>query len=257
MSEGAEEVLHRLISASGDWSRRKAQDLILDGRVKVDGQLVIDKAARVSPQSDIRVDGKRIRAAKVDYLILNKPTGYVTTMADPHARQTVADLIRDTGAKVKPVGRLDKDTEGLLILTNDGDLAFRLTHPRYGIEKEYEVEVAGDLTEAAILKLEKGIRVEGRLTAPAAVPRETVRLRDSRTAFRIILHEGRKRQVREMCLAVGHPVKKLRRVRIGPLVMRNLPKGACRRLSKPEVDALKREVGLLKPDKPRHMPTEP
>jgi 23S rRNA pseudouridine2605 synthase len=247
VQEAADLIVHRRIAASGLWSRRKAQALIVEGRVEVDGHIVIDKAARCSADAIIRVNGKRIEAARIRYLALNKPTGYVTTLADPYAKRTVAELIAQTGAMVKPVGRLDKDTEGLLLLTNDGDLAFRLTHPKFGIEKEYEVTVRGVIPEIALAKLEAGVYIEGGKTAPAEAPREKVHVKEGKTTFHLVVHEGRKHQVRLMCFAVGFPVQRLRRVRIGPVGLRGLPKGACRDLSAQEIKALKSAAGLQSP----------
>lgn len=245
MPDGAEDLLHKRIAASGLWSRRKAQTLIQEGRVTVDGETILNKAARVVSGASVRVDGRKVEAAKVRYLVLNKPKGYVTTLSDPHARRTVMELLEGVNAKLKPVGRLDKDTEGLLLFTNDGELAARLTHPRYGIEKEYEVTVRGEIPEDTFARLEKGVFIEGGKTAPAAIPRSTVRLEERATTFHLVIHEGRKHQVRLMCLAVGFPVKKLRRMRVGPIVLKGLPKGACRFLDAKEVEALKRAVGMV------------
>ncbi|MBI5705482.1 MAG: rRNA pseudouridine synthase [Armatimonadetes bacterium] len=244
MQDDAKEVLHKLISATGVWSRRKAQDLIVEGRVKVDGWLITNKAERVPVGAQVLVDGKPIEKARMRYLALNKPAGVTTTMSDPHAKRTVGDLVRELGVPVKPVGRLDADTEGLLLLTNDGDLAFRLTHPSFGIEKEYEVEVVGEVTSATMDKLEKGIYLEGKRTAPTQIARDAVHVKDGRTKLRIVLHEGRKRQIRQMFLFMGHPVKKLRRMRIGGVRLRGLPKGTFRDLDGGEVRSLRLAVGL-------------
>lgn len=232
------ERLHKRIAASGICSRRAAETMILEGRVAVNGKQVRELGVKVGPADVVTVDGNELGVAKLHYVIMNKPAGYVTTLADPHAKRTVADLMPDLGVQLKPVGRLDKETEGLLLCTNDGPLALRLTHPRYGVEKEYQVAVAGRLSDQAIKQLTKGVWIEGGRTAPAKVDRPFFDENKNMTFFQLTIHEGRKRQVRQMCLAVGAPVKKLKRVRFGPLVLHKLPKGTCRALGKVEVDAL-------------------
>lgn len=253
------ERLHKRIAASGLCSRRAAEKRILEGRVAVNGEVVRTLGYKVAAEDVIAVDGKVVGVAKLHYVILNKPVGYVTTLADPHAKRTVADLMPDLGVQLKPVGRLDKDTEGLLLCTNDGDLALRLAHPRYGVEKEYQVAVEGQMTEMAERQLRKGIWIQGGKTAPAKVEGVFYDEKKKWTFFRITIHEGRKRQVREMCMAVGFPVKKLRRVRFGPLVLHKLPKGSCRALGKVEVDALWDAVkgGETSAPKPKAMVKKP
>ncbi len=236
--------LHKRIAAAGICSRRAAEKLILEGRVSVNGVKIEELGFKVSETDDVVVDGKRLETAKLHYVVLNKPKGYVTTLSDPHAKRTVKDLTPDLGVPLKPVGRLDKDTEGLLLLTNDGALAMRLTHPRFGIEKEYQVAVEGNLSEAAIQRLRKGIYIEGGKTAPAKVERVYFDEKKGWTFFRMTIHEGRKRQIREMAMAVGHPVTKLRRVRFGPLQLARLPRGQCRTLGVQDVDQLYQEAGL-------------
>lgn len=243
MNETAER-LHKRIAASGLCSRRAAEKMILEGRVAVNGQEIRELGVKVLPVDVVAVDGKPIGVAKLHYVILNKPAGYVTTLADPHAKKTVAELMPDLGVQLKPVGRLDKETEGLLLCTNDGPLALRLTHPRYGVEKEYQVAVDGNLSEQARKQFAKGVWIEGGKTAPAKIERVFFDETKNITLFRMTIHEGRKRQVRQMCLSVGHPVRKLKRVRFGPLQLHKLPKGTCRALGKVEVDALKKAVGL-------------
>ena len=199
---------------------------------------------KVSDTDRVFVDDRPLKETKTYTLLMNKPIGYVTTMKDPHGRRTVIELLPDMGATLRPVGRLDMDSEGLLLFTNDGELANRLTHPRYGLEKEYEVIVEGSPAEASLDKLRKGIWiVEGGKTAPAKV--EKVQTPERTTSvLRITIHEGRKRQVRLMFEAIGHPVRSLKRVRIGPLKLHQLPRGGCRMLGKMEVDKLKKIVGL-------------
>jgi 23S rRNA pseudouridine2605 synthase len=165
------ERLHKRIAASGLCSRRAAEKLIAEGRVQVDGHVVTEMGVQVGPESRIAVDGRPLGASPKKYAILNKPKGYVTTLADPHAKRTIKDLMPEVGVALKPVGRLDKDTEGLLLLTNDGELALRLTHPRFGVEKEYQVMVEGRLDDKARGRLESGLYVEGRKTSPAQVDR--------------------------------------------------------------------------------------
>jgi 23S rRNA pseudouridine2605 synthase len=241
LSEGAER-LHKFLANCGVASRRKAEDLIRDGRVAVNGGIVAVAGAKVSPGDVVQVDGREVRRPRLSYVLLNKPKGVVTTMEDPHGRRTVAQLLPDVGAPLKPAGRLDQDTEGLLICTNDGELAMRLTHPRYGVEKGYLAVVQGAPSDRALESLREGVVIEGRRTARARV--EALRIGQDRSTIRLVVREGRKRQVRLMLQAVGHPVLELRRVRIGPVVARGLALGACRPLTQPEVLALRRLVGL-------------
>ncbi len=238
------ERIQKRIAASGFCSRRQAEALIAAGRVAVNGVVVDRLGSKVGPQDVVSVDGKPLPSAELVFLAMNKPKGFVTTVSDPHAERTVMELLPELKAAVKPVGRLDKDTEGLLLFANDGELIHRLTHPRYGVEKEYEVEAKGHVSDSALARLEAGVVVEGSKTAPARIPRKSVRRKAGKTALRIVVHEGRKRQVRLMFEAIGHPVAKLRRVRFGPLLLHRLPRGACRMLSRVEVDSLYKAVGL-------------
>lgn len=243
------ERLQKILSAAGVASRRAAERLILDGRVSVNGRVVSGLGSKADPVADdIRVDGRRVRAAAVRrrYLLLNKPRGYVTTRRDPQGRRTVMELLRGVREAVYPVGRLDYDSEGLLLLTNDGDLAAALTHPRHEVERVYEVRVAGVPDARALDRLRRGIVLDGRRTAAAAVKLvHGARDRSATTAvLEMTLREGRNRQVRRMCEAVGHPVQRLKRVRIGPITDAGLRPGAVRDLTPDEVRALKRAVGL-------------
>lgn len=244
-SDSKEERLHKRIAASGLCSRRAAEELIREGRVEVNGEVVIEMGVKVSPEDEVRVDGRPIGVAKAYTLIMNKPVGYLTTLSDPQGRPTVKKLLPTLGALVKPVGRLDMDTEGLLLFTNDGLLAQRLAHPRFGVEKEYQATVQGIPEEEALDRLRKGVYIEeGGKTAPAKVQRVHEDRRHGTAVLRITIHEGRKRQVRLMFEAIGHPVLALKRIRIGPLVLKNLPAGACRMLGKVELDKLRQLVGL-------------
>jgi pseudouridine synthase len=218
--------------------------MIRGGRVQVNGELVTTMGVKVGPEDTVAVDGTVLQVSKLTYILMNKPAGYLTTMSDPHRRPTVLKLLPRLDVVVKPCGRLDQDTEGLLIFTNDGLFAQRLTHPRYGVEKEYVATLEGVPTDASLKSLREGVHIEGGRTAPATVTVDYVSEPRNETILRIVIHEGRKRQVRQMCEAVGYGVKALRRVRIGPIVLRNLPRGACRLLSMVEVDKLKEIVGL-------------
>jgi 23S rRNA pseudouridine2605 synthase len=228
--------LQKVLARAGLGSRRTCEDLIAAGRVTVNG-VVATLGTRADAETDaIEVDGARlgVRQDLVHYL-LNKPAGVVTTAADPQGRRTVVDLV-PADTRVYPVGRLDIDTEGLLILTNDGELAHRLTHPSFGVDKEYLAEVEGTPSRGALRRLRDGVDLDDGRTAPARaslVGDHTVRL---------TIHEGRNRQVRRMCDAVGHPVRRLVRVRIGPVVDRRLPPGAWRVLTQAELRALERAV---------------
>ena len=252
MSEFEEIRLQKVIASAGVASRRAAETLMRDGRVTVNGAVVSIPGARANPQTDdIRVDGRRVaRVVQRRYLLLNKPRSVVTTRDDPERRRTVMDLLTGVRESVYPVGRLDYDSEGLLMLTNDGDLAARLTHPRYGLERVYEARVRGVPDVGALKRLARGVVLDGRRTAPA-----TTRLvqagrgqKGDQAVVRIGIVEGRKRQVRYMCEAIGHPVVRLRRVSIGPIEDKKLKSGQYRDLTPAEVAALRRAVDGSKPD---------
>jgi 23S rRNA pseudouridine2605 synthase len=224
--------LQKVLSRAGMGSRRVCDDLVADGRVTVDG-IVAVLGARVDPAVQrIAVDGVPVAAAPglVHYL-LNKPAGVVATASDPQGRPTVVSLVPAT-PRVFPVGRLDRATEGLLVLTNDGELAQLLTHPSHGIEKEYLAEVDGVPSQGALRRLREGVELDDGTTAPARVSRVAPGL------VRIAIHEGRNRQVRRMCAVVGHEVVRLVRVRIGPIADSSLAPGAYRALSAQEVRRL-------------------
>jgi len=239
--------LQKILSQAGVASRRAAEKLIAEGRVSVNGITVREMGTKADPAADdIRVDGRRIKPAQtLRYILLNKPAGYVTTRSDPQRRPTVTDLLRGVREYVYPVGRLDYDTEGLLLLTNDGDLAARLTHPRHGVERTYEARVAGVPDADAIDRLRKGIPLDGRRTQPADVDllsRRSKGAAERDALLRITIREGRNRQVRRMLEAVGHPVKALARTRIGSLTDRQLKPGMWRELGADEIRALKKSA---------------
>lgn len=235
---------------AGVASRRAAEELIVQGRVEVNGDVVRTLGTKADPASDtVKVDGRRLRFdARPRYILMNKPKGVVTTRKDPQKRRTVIDLLKGVREYVYPVGRLDFDSEGLLLLTSDGDLAARLTHPRHAVERVYEAMVLGLPTEEALEKLRRGIFLDGERTAPADVRRVSdsrrghrrAAGRDAVTALIVTLREGRNRQVRRMCASIGHPVRRLVRVRMGPIKLGDLKPGHWRDLTPEEVRKLQR-----------------
>lgn len=239
----AGERLQKVLAAAGVASRRVAEQMIAAGRVAVDGRVVTTLGTRVdTATARIEVDGKRIAAdPRRRYLAMNKPPGYVSTTSDERGRPTVVQLLR-SHERIYPVGRLDADTTGLLLLTNDGELAHRLMHPRYGIERTYFAEVSGSVAPGELRLLTGGISLED---GPARAVRVRIRSRSkARTQLEIVLAEGRKREVRRMLEAVGHPVRRLVRTAFGPILLGNLPQGETRSLRPEEVGELQRMVGL-------------
>jgi 23S rRNA pseudouridine2605 synthase len=237
------ERLQKVLAHAGVASRRAAEDLMRSGRVWVDGRPATELGMRVDPETArIEVDGRRVNVrGGRDYLLLNKPAGYVTTVNDPQGRATVMDLVRSK-TRVYPVGRLDADTQGLLLFTNDGELAHRLTHPRYQVPRTYLAEVRGALSAGAIQTLTTGVRLED---GPArAVSARIVRRGKARTQVELVLTEGRKREVRRLLEAVGYPVLGLVRTRFGPIDVKGLKAGAVRPLTPLEVGELYKLVGL-------------
>lgn len=228
-----EERIQKLLSAAGLCSRRQGEEYLLAGRVTVNG-----RPARLGEKADpardaVALDGIPLRPVeRHTYLMLHKPTGYVTTLSDDKGRKTVADLVADCGARVWPVGRLDYDSEGLLLLTDDGDLTNRLTHPRHEIEKEYHVTVTGDV-EKALPILRGRLELDGQVLAPARV--EIL----APQRLQVVIHQGKNRQVRRMCALAGLEVTRLVRVREGGLLLGSLPRGKWRRLTADEVSCLK------------------
>jgi len=234
-----EERIQKIISAAGITSRRAAEDLILEGRVRVNGKVVTELGSKADPEKDhIKVDGKLINPQQPKaYIVLNKPVGYVTTMSDPEGRQTVQDLLKGVKVRVYPVGRLDYNTEGLLLLTNDGDFAHLITHPKYELPKTYLVKIKGVLNDEAINRLESGVFLTDGKTAPARVKR--LRKEEANSWVEITIHEGKKRQVRRMIDHVGNSVIRLKRVRVGNLPLGNLPPGSYRHMTPEEVTMLR------------------
>ncbi|HJR58861.1 MAG TPA: pseudouridine synthase [Vicinamibacterales bacterium] len=240
--------LQKILSTAGISSRRASETLIVEGRVTVNGQTVTELGSKADPDvDDVRVDGRRVKtAAARRYILMYKPRGYITTRSDPEQRPTVIDLLNKGGVRdyVYPVGRLDYESEGLLLLTSDGDLAERLMHPRHGVGREYHVRVRGVPDRHTIERLSKGVVLDGRKTAPAEVRIvKTIEGSGGDDAILSIeLHEGRNRQVRRMCEALGYPVERLKRVRIGPIHDEHIRPGEFRDLDEREVAALKREA---------------
>ena len=254
------ERLQKILSSAGVASRRASETLILEGRVTVNGATVTALGTRADAgRDDIRVDGRRIaRVERRRYILLNKPRGYVTTRSDPQQRRTVMDLLKGVREYLYPVGRLDYDSEGLVLLTNDGDLAARLTHPRHEVERVYAARVRGVPDRHSLERLASGIPIDGRKTAPARV-----RLTDragtdagAQAVVEITIHEGRNRQVRRMFEAIGHPVVRLRRVRIGPIEDPQMPSGHWRDLTAAEVAKLQRAAGVETGPRLKHQGTK-
>ncbi|HHW02719.1 MAG TPA: rRNA pseudouridine synthase [Thermoanaerobacterales bacterium] len=231
--------LQRFLANAGVASRRASEKIILSGRVQVNGRIVRELGFKIDPDVDeIKVDGKICHEEQRHiYIMMNKPAGVVTTVKDPFGRPTVIDIIKGLKERVYPVGRLDMDTEGLLILTNDGEVTYRLTHPKHEVEKTYLAHVKGMVTRRQILMLEMGIKLEDGLTAPAKV-RIVKRIGDS-TVLEIKIHEGKKRQVRRMCSAIGNPVIHLKRTHIGNLSLNNLKPGQWRFMTAKEIEYIK------------------
>jgi 23S rRNA pseudouridine2605 synthase len=232
------ERIQKIIAAAGVTSRRAAEELIAEGRVRVNGQVVTEAGTKADASKDhIKVDGKLINPQQPKvYVMLNKPAGYVTTMSDPEGRHTVQDLLKGIKARVYPVGRLDYNTEGMLILTNDGDFAHLITHPKHEFPKTYLAKVKGVLEESQISSLEQGIYLDDGKTAPAKLKK--VRKEEANSWLEITIHEGRKRQVRRMFDRVGHSVIRLKRIRTGGMALGGLPEGAFRYLTPSEVRGL-------------------
>ena len=223
-------------------SRRASEEIILSGRVMVNGIIITELGTKVKEGDEVKVDGNVVSAeSKKIYIMLNKPVGYVTTVSDDQGRPTVMDLVSgDIRKRLYPVGRLDFNTEGLLLLSNDGDFTYKITHPKHKLDKAYEVWVTGKAETNAIRKLEQGIYIDGRKTAPAKV--DVLESSKGSAVLSITIHEGRNRQVRKMCQAVGFKVMGLRRVSEGGLVLGNLPLGKWRHLNENEVRLILRNA---------------
>ncbi len=230
--------LQKYLALCGVASRRAAERMIAEGRVQVDGQTVVEMGTPVEESQSVTVDGKPVRPeAEKHYVLYHKPAGEVTTVSDPEGRATVLDKFRDYPVRLYPVGRLDYDSEGLLLLTNDGELTEHLLHPSREVEKVYLARVSNQVTPAEAKQLERGVSVDGRLTSRAKARVLTVE--PLYTDMLITIHEGRNRQVRKMVEAIGHTVVQLRRVRFGPLKLGDLPRGYWRTLTAEELAALK------------------
>jgi 23S rRNA pseudouridine2605 synthase len=228
--------INAFLARAGVASRRAADELVKAGRVRVAGEPA-GLSTIVRPGDRVELDGRPVAAEPLSYVLLHKPAGVVTTARDPHGRPTVVGLV-SLPVRVVPVGRLDADTTGVLLLTNDGPLAHRLAHPRYGVEKVYEAEVEGDPAARAVARLREGVDLDDGRTAPAGARRL------GRGRIELTLHEGRKHQVKRMCEAVGHPVRRLHRSRYAGLALDTLKPGAWRELTRDEVRALRRAAGM-------------
>lgn len=235
--------LQKYLSMCAVASRRKAEELIAQGKVKVNGK-VAQIGDKISPKHDtVTVSGRKIVGSRKHYYImLNKPRGYITTMDDEMGRKCVAELVRDVGARVYPVGRLDKDSEGLLLMTNDGEFANHMTHPSKHIPKTYRVTVRPDVTEDMLTAFATGMEIDGRITAPADA--HIIEKQDNRVVMEIVLYEGRNRQIRKMCESLGLEVARLKRTSMGSLKLGMLPPGKWRELKEDEVHKLMVSSGM-------------
>ena len=241
-----EERLQKVLAQAGVASRREAEEYITAGRVKVNGRVVKELGTKVGADAFIMVDGHLIQRERKTYLLFYKPRGVVTTMKDPEGRKSIADYVKDIPQRVYPVGRLDYNTEGLLLLTNDGELAQAMTHPSHEVNKVYEVTVPGIVPQEKLDLLRIGVKLEDGMTAPAIVDLVGYDYEKNLTRFNVTIHEGRNRQVRRMCDYIGFPVRYLRRVQMGTLTLDGLRRGDCRELFNEEIEALRSECGLQK-----------
>jgi 23S rRNA pseudouridine2605 synthase len=232
------ERLQKVMAHAGVASRRHCEEMIKAGRVKVNGEVVTTLGVKVDPAKDhIEVDGKLLLLEEKRTFLFYKPKNVITSMSDPQGRKTVADFFREIPERVYPIGRLDYDTEGLLLVTNDGELANLIAHPRYEIDKCYIATVKGKPSPSAIERLRRGVKLEDGWTAPAKV--RLIAVNEKQSKIELIIHEGRNRQVRRMCEAVGHPVIHLIRTKLAFLTLKGLQKGEYRELSKEEIGKLK------------------
>ena len=231
--------LQKVIAASGVASRRAAETMIREGRVTVNGKVVRVLGTCIDPSKDhVKIDGRRVQPTEPEvFVLLHKPPGYVTTMSDPHGRPTIADLVEKVKVRVFPVGRLDYDTEGLLLLTNHGKVAQACVHPRYHVPKTYLVKVSGVCTDEEIRNLQDGVPLDDGMTAPAVVRKSGKAKANS--WLELTIHEGRKHQIKRMLEALGHRVMRIKRIRFGPLVLGDLPLGVCRFATDVEANALR------------------
>ncbi|MCT4594697.1 MAG: rRNA pseudouridine synthase [Anaeromicrobium sp.] len=231
--------LQKYMAHCGVASRRKSEEMIKEGKVVVNGEVIDFMGKVIDPDRDVvKVNGRRIKPESIKkYILLYKPEGYVCTLSDEKDRKTVIDLVKDVKERVYPVGRLDYNTSGLLIMTNDGDLAYKLTHPKHEIKKTYMAKVRGHVGEDKLEKLRNGVQIEGYKTSPAIVRR--VKENQGTSVIEISIHEGKNRQVRKMFDNIGHSVVKLQRVSIGRINLENLEKGKWRLLTNKEVNYLR------------------
>lgn len=240
-----EERLQKILAAAGVASRREAEKIILEGRVKVNGKKVTELGSKFDAAAcRITVDGKAITQEKKVYYAFYKPRGVVTTMSDPQGRKSIAEFVQELPVRVFTVGRLDYNTEGLLLLTNDGELAQALMHPSHEVNKTYVVKVPGIVPDAKFDLLRMGVKLEDGMTAPATVNLRTYDHERNITIFDITIHEGRNRQVRRMCDFIGFPVRELRRIKMGPIKLEGIGKGKMRELSTNELKELRKAAKL-------------
>jgi 23S rRNA pseudouridine2605 synthase len=237
------ERLQKVLAQAGVASRRKCEEYIEAGRVQVNDKTVTTLGVKVDPAVDaIKVDGRPINRQRMQYLLFNKPKGVITSTTDPEGRNVVSDYIKDVKERVYPVGRLDYDSEGILLLTNDGELANLLTHPRHHVPKTYHVTVKGVPHGDLLDKLRAGIKLEDGVTAPAEVEYVDINPEKNETIVSITIHEGRNRQVRRMFDAISYPVIKLKRIQFGTLLLAGLQRGKHRALSKTEIEELRQSA---------------
>ena len=230
--------LNKYIAHAGIASRRKADELTINGNVKINGLTMREPGYNVKPGDVVEVNGQRISGQeKMEYVLLNKPKGYITSMQDEKGRPVVTELVADVDARLFPVGRLDYNTSGMLILTNDGDLTYRLTHPRHQVTKTYRALVSGVLSKEKLFRLRKGVDIGGFVTSPAQV--KIIRQAERSAVVDITIHEGKNRQGRKMFAAVGNPVQELQRTAIGDLRLGRLKEGHYRKLTRNEIEYLK------------------
>jgi 23S rRNA pseudouridine2605 synthase len=256
------ERLQKIIAHAGFASRREAETMIREGRVTVNGRVVTELGSRANAARDhIKVDGKLItRAEPHRYILLYKPKEVMTTVEDPQGRKTVIDLVRGVRERIYPVGRLDFHSEGLIVLTNDGDLAFKVSHPRHGSVKTYHVKVRGVPEARMVDRLQRGITIDNKRTLPCEIAQMKTTSRNAEEGnswYEVKLREGRTQQIRKMFQAIGHPVMKLRRVAIGPISDPKLTPGDWREMTKQEVKLLSTQMEPKAPPKPRRTTTRP
>jgi 23S rRNA pseudouridine2605 synthase len=233
------ERLQKIMSEFGVASRRKCEEMIAAGKVKVNGRLITEQGYKADKAKDIiEVDGKILKdSGDKIYIMLNKPTGYITSVKDQFGRPTVMDLLKGINVRVFPIGRLDYDTEGLIILTNDASLTYRITHPKHNVDKTYRALVLGEVTQKDVFSISQGIEIEDYVTAPGKL--EIVKYAKGNSLIDITIHEGKNRQVRKMCSAIGHDVLRLKRIRIGRIGLESIKTGEWRYLTDSEIKYLK------------------